>query len=243
MSGSGSGAWVVVVADGDGVPAGLPLALAEARAAGVEPLVIAADGGARRALELDVRPDLVVGDLDSIRPDTLERLRTLGVAVERAPVDKDESDTELCLRAALSRGATAIRLVGALGGQRVEHSVANVLLLAHPMLDGVDVAIVAPPSRIRRVGTEAAGGSLVIPGTPGDHVSLMAADTVVEGVRTDGLRYPLHDEPLRPGPARGLSNELLGAEARVSVRRGRLLVIHTLASASVPVNPVQESPS
>lgn len=230
MSGSGSGTWVVVVADGDGVPAGLPLALAEARAAGVAPVVIAADGGARRALELDVRPDLVVGDLDSIRPDTLARLHALGIAVERAPADKDESDTELCLRAALARGATAIRLVGALGGQRVEHSVANLLLLAHPMLDGLDAAVIAPPSVIRRVGTAESGGSMVVRGTPGDHVSLFPADTEVAGVRTHDLRYPLHDEPLHPGPARGLSNELLTEEARVDVRRGRLLVIHTTAN-------------
>lgn len=230
MSGSGAGAWVIVVADGDAVPAGLPIALAEAHAAGTTPLVIAADGGARRALELDVRPDLVVGDLDSIRSETLERLGALGIAVEAAPTDKDESDTELCLRAARARGATTIRLVGALGGQRVEHSVANMLLLAHPMLDGCDVAIVAPPSVIRRLGSADAGGSLVVRGTPGDHVSLFPADTVVEGVRTEALRYPLHDEALLPGPARGLSNELLTTEARVHVARGRLLVIHTAAN-------------
>lgn len=231
---SGSATWVVVVADGDGVPAGLPVALAEARAAGAVPVVIAADGGARRALELDVRPDLVVGDLDSIRPATLERLSGLGVSVERAPTDKDESDTELCLRAALARGATAIRLVGALGGQRVEHSVANLLLLAHPMLDGVDAAIVAPPSVIRRVGSEAGGGAITVRGTPGDQVSLFPADSTVEGVRTAGLRFPLHDEPLHTGPARGLSNELLSTEARVDVRRGRLLVIHTTPATREP---------
>lgn len=230
MSGSGSARWVVVVADGDGVSAGLPVALAEARSAGARPIVIAADGGAQRALGLEVRPDLVVGDLDSIRPETVERLAALGIAVEQAPADKDESDTELCVRAALARGATVIRLVGALGGQRVEHSVANMLLLAHPMLDSCDAAIVAPPSWIRRVGSADGGGSLVVRGVAGDHVSLFPADTVVEGVRTEALRYPLHDEALLPGPARGLSNELLTAEARVHVARGRLLVIHTAAN-------------
>lgn len=226
MSGA-SERWAVVVADGDGVPAGLPLVLDEARAAGARPLVIAADGGARRALELDVTPDLVVGDGDSIRAETRARLAELGIPVELASTDKDESDTELCLAAALARGAQVIRIVGALGGQRVEHSVANLLLLAHPMLDGLDAAIVAPPSWIRRTGTADGPGTIDIPGRPGDLVSLMAVDTLVEGVRTDGLRFPLRDEPLRPGPARGLSNELIGSPARVTTRRGRLLVIHT----------------
>jgi thiamine pyrophosphokinase len=232
---SETGRWALIVADGDGVPAALSAALAEADAArghamgdGVwSALVIAADGGARRALEAGVIPDLVVGDGDSVMADTLERLESLGIPVELAPTDKDESDTELCLRAALVRGATSIRIVGALGGPRLEHGVANLLLLAHPMLDGVDAAIVAPPSVIRRVGREDAPGSLEVHGAPGDHVSLLPLDTVVEGVRTQGLRFPLHDEPLRPGPARGLSNAMLATVARVTTGRGRLLVIHT----------------
>lgn len=226
---AGSQQWVIVVADGDGVPEALPVALAEAAAGGSTPFVIAADGGARRALELGTTPDLVVGDGDSVQLDTLDRLRGLGVPVELAPTDKDESDTELCLRAALARGATIIRIVGALGGPRVEHTIANLLLLAHPMLDGVDAAIVAPPSTIRRVGVADGPGAITIPGTPGDHVSLMAVDTIVEGVATLDLRYPLRDEPLLPGPARGLSNALLTTSARVTTRRGRLLIIHTTA--------------
>ena len=223
--------WVIVVADGDGVPDALPVALAEAASAGVpRPLVIGADGGARRALELGVTPDLVVGDGDSVQVDTLAALARLGVPWERSPVDKDESDTELCLRAALLRDAGTIRIVGALGGPRVEHTIANLLLLAHPMLDGIDAAIVAPPSVIRRVGVVDGPGVLVIRGASGDHLSLMAVDSAVEGVRTDGLRFPLRDEALLPGPARGLSNELLTDVARVTTRRGRLLVIHTTRS-------------
>jgi thiamine pyrophosphokinase len=237
MSGAGPGRWAIVVADGDGVPAGLPDALAEAAAAGARPMVIAADGGARRALELGVTPDLVVGDGDSIRPETRGRLAELGIPLELAPADKDESDTELCLSAARERGAASIRIVGALGGPRVEHSIANLLLLAHPNLDGLDVAIVAPPSRIRRIGTADGPGAIDLAGRPRDLVSLMTVDTLVEGVRTEGLRFPLHDEPLRPGPARGLSNELLATAARVTTRRGRLLVIHTSLQEPAPEVP------
>ena len=234
---SGTAPWVVIVADGDGVPHALPMVLGCAAAGGTgpgpagvpRPFVIAADGGARRALDIGVVPDLVVGDGDSMGPDTVAELSRLGVPVELAPGDKDESDTELCLRAALTRGAQLIQIVGALGGPRVEHTVANLLLLAHPMLDGVDVAasIVAPPSVIVCAGREHGPSSTRIRGSAGDHVSLMAIDSVVEGVTTEGLRFPLHDEPLRPGPARGLSNELLTGNAVVHTRRGRLLVIHT----------------
>jgi thiamine pyrophosphokinase len=233
MSGSSEG-WVLVVADGDGVDAALPAALLGLAG---RPYVLAADAGARRALDAGVIPDLVVGDGDSLGPAAVEELRSRGIRVEVAPVDKDESDTELCLRAAVDRGARVVRIVGALGGGRVEHAVANLLLLAHPMLDGIDVAIVAPPSVIRRAGTAGGPGSLALAGRPGDHVSLLAVDTVVEGVRTDGLRFPLRGEPLRPGPARGLSNELTGTAATVTTGRGRLLVIHTARThpASEPI--------
>jgi thiamine pyrophosphokinase len=216
--------WAVIVADGDGVDRALPDVLATLPS---DRLVVAADGGARGALAAGVRPDLVVGDGDSLDAATRAALREAGVQVDLVAPDKDESDTELCVRACVTRGVTAIRIVGALGGDRLEHAVANLLLLAHPMLDGVDAAIVEERTTVRRVGSEGGPGALVIEGAAGDHVSLLAVDSCVEGVRTHDLRFPLVDEPLFPGPARGLSNELLGTSARVTTRRGRLLVIHT----------------
>jgi thiamine pyrophosphokinase len=214
----------IIVADGDLDPADLGSALS-----GVDRtscLVIGADGGSRRIVAAGIRPDLVVGDADSLEAAELERLRARGVPLEVVDAAKDESDTELSVRSALSRGAKRLTILGALGGRRPEHMVANLLLLAHPMLDDVDVAIVHDGTTIRRTGTLTGPGHLELAGPPGDHVSLLPIDTV-EGVTTAGLRFPLRDEPLVPGPARGLSNELLEGTARVATRRGRLLVIHT----------------
>ena len=253
--------WAVIVADGESDAAALERAMAAPRggdpaapghpaAAGhpaapgdataaaprdppARPLVIGADHGALRAEALGVRPDLVVGDADSLSASELAHLRAVGVRVQLAPAAKDESDTELCILAALGAGATHVRLVGALGGPRPEHAVANLLLLGLPVLDGIDAAIVTATSTIRRSGTSQGPGRLDLDGTPGDHVSLFAIDSVVERVRTSGLRFPLRDEPLHPGPARGLSNELLASSATVSSSRGRLLVIHTRRSLEV----------
>lgn len=220
---------VVIIADGDLTIDTLTSAMAVPPSAAR--FVIAADGGALRAEAMGVRPDLVVGDGDSLGPGHVDRLRALGIPVDIAPADKDESDTELCLRAAVERGPTQIRIVGALGGPRVEHAVANLLLLGHPMLDGLDVAIVAGPSVVRRIGTDAGPGDLEIHGAPRDHVSLLAIGGTVDGVTTQGMRYPLQAEPLPVGPARGLSNELLSTVGRVTTARGRLLVIHTVRIA------------
>ncbi len=86
-----------------------------------------------------------------------------------------------------------------------------------------------PVYRTDRLGRTDGPGSLAIAGAPGDHVSLLPLAGPVAGVTTDGLLYPLHDEPLLPGPARGLSNALTGAAAHVRIARGVLLVIQTPA--------------
>lgn len=198
---------------------------------GIE-LVIAADGGARHAGLLDLRIDLWVGDGDSIDPELLADLERTGVAVERADRDKDESDTELAVTAALARGATRLSIVGALGGSRLDHALANVALLAMPDLRGLDVRLLADDNRIRSLRAPLAGGAIAtmpLDGRVGDRVSLLPVGGPAIGVTTDGLRYPLHDEPLIEGRTRGLSNVREGASASVSARSGTLLVVESPA--------------
>jgi thiamine pyrophosphokinase len=200
-------------------------------------LVVAADGGLRGCAALGLRPDLAVGDFDSAAPGDVEALERLGVEIRRVPAEKDESDLELGLGACIERGARRVVLLGVLGGPRLEHELAAIGLLALAGADGPDMSIVDDRSTIRVL----AGGSgphgssaAVVRGTPGDFVSLLPFGGAVAGVSTDGLRYPLHDEPLPVGPSRGLSNELLGTVATVSCRAGRLLIVHTRRPAVEP---------
>lgn len=197
-------------------------------------LVVGADGGAGRAHEAGVHVDLVVGDLDSLDPATLRELAEAGTEVRRADPDKDESDTELALLVALGRGCDPVLILGALGGARLDHELANLLLLAHPDLDGHDVAIVDGPTTVRRIGAADGPGAITLDGRPGDLLTLLPTAGPVDGVTTHGLRYPLAAETLVPGPARGLSNALLDTTASVTTVRGRLLVIHTRQAEETP---------
>ncbi len=193
-------------------------------------LVIAADGGARLATPLGLAIDRWVGDGDSVDPATLERLRASGVVIERMDVDKDESDTELAIDRALRAGATDITVIGALGGPRLDHALANIGLLALAALAGVPARLLDPAARVSLVRAPGPGGAPVVAvlrGRPGDVVSLLTLGEDVLGVTTEGLRYPLRDEPLLAGPARGLSNVRLSDIARITVRRGRLLVVES----------------
>ena len=153
--------------------------------------------------------------------------------VDRARPDKDESDTELAVVAAADAGAAAITVLGALGGRRFDHALANVALLAHPRLAGRRVVLLDPRTRVSLVvgprGDEPPA-RWPLAGRAGDLVSLLPLGAPAEGVTTDGLRYPLRDEPLEAGPARGLSNVRVAEDAAVTVRRGLLLVVESPAT-------------
>ena len=199
------------------------------------PLVIAADGGALKAELAGLTPDLVVGDADSLAPLTVDRLRGQGIEVRVHSQAKAESDTELCLREALRRGATKVVILGALGGLRFEHSVANLLLLTLPELAGREVVLADATTSVRVMGTRTPD-RLELHGLPRDLVSLLPLSEVVHGVRTTGLAYPLAGEPLRQGPGRGLSNFMQAGEATISIDGGRLAVIHSRLQTEVPVD-------
>jgi len=196
-------------------------------------LVVAADGGARHAPSLAVDIDLWVGDGDSLGEDGIAALEAAGVPIERSRPDKDETDVELAVTAALARGADGLILVGALGGDRVDHALANVALLAGPDLVGRSAILLDERSRISLLRAPAADGSpgrLAFDLAPGSMVSLLPFGGDAEGVTTDGLTYPLAAETLGLGPARGISNVVARRGATVTLRRGLLLVIESPAT-------------
>jgi len=198
-------------------------------------LVVAADGGAAGADRLGLVPDLVVGDMDSIGPAALARLAQGGVAIEVAPADKDESDTELAVLSALARGADELTLIGALGGRRLDHTLANIGLLGLEAVGDRPIELIDAAARVTLVRAPDENGRPVhrsLPGRIGAVISLLPHGGDVSGVTTEGLRYALRDEVLRAGPARGLSNLRDASSASVSVRRGLLLVVESPATLS-----------
>jgi thiamine pyrophosphokinase len=188
--------------------------------------IIAADGGARVARYYDLMPDTVIGDMDSLTADEVQQLENRGVEIQRYPVEKDSTDLELALKLAADRDMTWIRVIGGLGG-RFDQMLANVYLLALDELQTRDVALVAGEQRLwlLREGTHA------LRGTEYDTVSLLPVGGDVHGLSSDGLKYALNDETLCFGPARGISNVMLAAEATLTLREGLLLCVHTRGRA------------
>jgi thiamine pyrophosphokinase len=178
-------------------------------------VVIAADGGILEAERLGLHVDLLVGDLDSAPADAVAR----APRVERHPVDKDASDLELAVAAAVAAEARRIVVVGGDGG-RLDHLLGNAFLLASDRWADVEIDAVLGDARIWVVRDER-----TIEGRPGELISLYAVGGPARGVTTTGLRWSLSDSELLPGSSLGLSNEFVDPRATVRVREGVVLSI------------------
>jgi thiamine pyrophosphokinase len=206
----------VLVASGDPQPS-------DTRWLGNADVVVAVDGGAAWLESIGRRPDALVGDLDSVDPALVAVLERAGVAIEHHPTEKDASDTALALDYVRRRGASEAVVIGAFGGRRLDHEVANVLLLgAARAAIGLDLRLVRGDAQLR---CARAGERLAIEAGPSSLVSLLPIGGDAEGVTTSGLLYPLHDDALPLGSTRGLSNQVVDQDASVQLSAGTLLVI------------------
>jgi thiamine pyrophosphokinase len=185
--------------------------------------LIAADGGARHAVAMGLRPRVVVGDLDSVEPELVKALAAQGVEFEKHPAAKNKTDLELAIERAIRDGAQEIFLVGALGG-RLDQSLANVLLMAQQdwpatihLVDANEIATVIH-----------GGESMTLEATPGSTVSLLPLSAEVTGITYTGMLYPLDNATLALGSTRGVSNEVVSHPATVQIKTGIALVIQTL---------------
>jgi len=224
--------WALILADGD-APTRAVLDAAWPGWTDDIALVVAADGGARHAAPLGVTIDRWVGDGDSVEPALLARLEAAGIPVERVRTDKDESDTELAVRAAIAAGAEGLVVIGAFGGERFDHTLANLALPVSAVAAGRPVVFLTARERLTWLSAPARDGGRAtarLAGRRGDLVSLLPLAAGADGVTTEGLQYPLDDEPLPAGSTRGLSNVIAAPGATIALRTGRLLIVETPAT-------------
>jgi thiamine pyrophosphokinase len=185
-----------------------------------EDYIICADGGTRHTMALGIKPNLIVGDLDSADPAVLKKYQDEGVQVESYSQDKNETDLELALHRALELTPQQIIIVAALGG-RLDQTLANITLLANPRLAAFDVRLDDGLEEIFICRAQAE-----VNGRIGDLVSLIPWLSTVSEVQTRNLKWPLRKETLYPDKTRGISNELTDTAASVSIGSGLLLIVH-----------------
>lgn len=183
-------------------------------------LTIAADRGLCAFAGTRLMPDLLLGDMDSVPADVLARYEGR-VPTRRLGCIKDDTDGVDALDYAIEQGAREITLLGALGG-RLDHALANLMLLVRASRRGVRAQIVDERVRIIRVD-----GEEVVRDAVGDTLSLLPLGEA-RGVTLTGFFYPLSDHTLKSDHPLGVSNVITEREARICVREGDLILFHNL---------------
>jgi thiamine pyrophosphokinase len=183
-------------------------------------LVIAADSGYDHALSLGVTVDLLIGDLDSLSPEGLNHAHTHDVQVDRHPEDKDATDLELAIRAAIERGVDAVDVFGGEGG-RIDHLLGVGLSISSREWESIDIAWHTGTGIVR---TATSTRPVELKTVIGDTITIIPIGDV-HGVTTTGLRWPLTDAVLTRGASIGVSNEAISDRASIEVSEGAVLVI------------------
>ena len=180
---------------------------------------MAADSGAEAAAASGTAVDVLVGDLDSISEDALERVRDSGAVLETFPADKDATDLALALAAAKRRGATAITVVGG-GGGRMDHLLGAAAVVCDPALADVEISWITARETAYPVHSP-----LTLRVAEGTTVSVLAVGGDAEGVSLRGLRWPLRATRLPAWSSLGVSNEALGGPVTIEAASGVLLAV------------------
>lgn len=177
--------------------------------------ILAADGGWKSAEALGIKPDWVLGDFDSSP-------RPAGENVTVLPAEKDDTDTHYATRVALERGFSSILYLGALGGKRLDHTLAALQTALYAAKQGAEVTLADENCEIRML---LGGQSVRLEPRPGWYLSLLAMGGPVEGVYERGVKYPLENASLVPDFPIGVSNEFTDQPAEIGIGSGSALLL------------------
>lgn len=180
-------------------------------------LLLCADGGYDAAMRCGLKPDLVIGDFDSMPEDHVQDCSKMIL-----PVLKDDPDMAVCIEEGRKRGYRKFRMAGCLGG-RLDHTVSNLQLLYDCALRGESAWMADHQNRV----TILAPGKYVLEPMPGRKLSLLAYTPEVTGVTLTGAFWPLEDATLVSNRPLGVSNEATEAHPHLSFRTGALMLLYS----------------
>ena len=178
-----------------------------------EDYVIAADGGVVHTQALGLAPDDVLGDFDS-----------LGYVPQGAlvfPVEKDDTDAMLAVRHGIAQGCREFYFYGCLGGNRLDHTIANLQTLQY-LADHDCVGYLVGHTELLTVAKEE---RLLFSTQAEGIVSLFCMGAPAEGITLQGLKYPMENGRLTAGHPLGVSNRFLGQQSAIEVKTGSVLVL------------------
>jgi len=181
--------------------------------------ILSADGGTDYCLKAGIIPNAVIGDLDSISEESLEKINDGNIPVIKFPVKKDKADSELSIDYLVDMGIKDITLIGAVGS-RMDHTLANIFLLSKMHEKGVKVQIIDNYNTICLVDNE-----LVVANKEGYFVSIVPVDSSGIIVSLKGFEYELDRVKIEFGSTHGISNRVIESEGYIKIHKGKCYVI------------------
>ncbi len=182
--------------------------------------VICADGGANYAYQLGLKPNYIIGDMDSINPEIADLFAGSGVVVKKYPRSKDFTDTQLAFALAQEIGVREILVLGSLGG-RLDHTMSNLYASVEAVEQGIKVTHCIPEYMVYILRDK-----MFLNSSQGDLVSVMALTERATGVCEIGFEYPLDNVILEMRNPFAISNVMVGDNAEIHVKSGILAVFH-----------------
>ena len=181
-------------------------------------MIISADGGARHLRALNILPDVMIGDFDSINFADHSFFKQKQIKTLSFPLKKEHTDTELCVSYALENKASDITLLG-VTGSRLDHTLANIFLLKRLAQLKIPARIISRHNEIYIVTD-----FIEIKGQPNDLLSIIPVTQQVTGIELKGLEYPLKNASIKMGETLGISNVFKESVVSISIKKGILIV-------------------
>jgi len=181
--------------------------------------IICADGGVKWAITNNIDPDMIVGDLDSISDTLLFYYQRKNIPIQSYPKDKDETDTHIAITIALQKGASEITILGGIGN-RMDHSMGNILLLIRIAQKGVKAKLVNQNNVIF-----VSNKRIFLDAEPGNILSILPYGDNVKIHQTYGLQYPIINRVLPIDFPFGISNIITEKQAWIDIESGWIVFI------------------
>ena len=177
--------------------------------------VIAADRGFELCGKMGIKPDLAVGDWDSL--DSPPE----GCPVINLPVEKDDTDTLAAIKIGLDKGFNEFHILFGAGGKRVDHTLANIQCLLYLSKRKKSGYLYFKESVI----TAVTNGFLHFLNNVQGDLAIFAADGTAHGVYEWGLKYSLDNADVSCDFPIGVSNSFTGQESGIKVKDGSLYIV------------------
>lgn len=182
--------------------------------------IIVADKGLEVLNKLNLIPNYIIGDFDSVSEDILNEYTEKNIEIVKLNPEKDYTDTHMALKLAIKLKSSQIYILGALG-KRMDHAIANIHILKEALDNNIKCKIVDKNNEIELITS----GINNVKNSEYKYISLIPLTTEVTGITLSGFKYLLKDAILKIGHSIGVSNEILSNEAKIIIRTGILIMV------------------